>query len=105
MMTETRTHADPSGSEAQLADFFKLLSCASRVQILRVLLQGEINVGELAERLGMSASSISHQLRILRSAKPVRKRRFGKEFRYALASDSVRSMIEASINCVETRIR
>ena len=62
-------------------------------------------MGELAERLGMSASSISHQLRILRSAKLVRKRRFGKEFRYSLASDSVRSMIEASINCVETRIR
>ena len=102
-MTEERVSvASPDGSETRLADYFKVLSCASRIRILRALLQGETNVGELAEQLGQSASSVSHQLQILRAAKLVRKRRFGKELRYSLANDSVRRMIEASLKCVET---
>lgn len=104
-MTEERVSvAGPDGLEARLADYFKVLSCTSRIRILRALLQGEIGVGELAEQLGQSASSVSHHLQILRAAKLVRKRRFGKELRYSLANDSVRRMIEASIKCVEAWI-
>ena len=104
-MTETRIPAaSPDGSEARLADFFKVLSCSTRIYILRALLKGEIGVGELAEQLGLSASSVSHQLQILRAAKLVRRRRSGKELRYSLANDSVRSMIDASMNCVKDRI-
>ena len=100
-MTETRIPAaSPDGSEERLADFFKVLSCSSRIYILRALLKGETGVGELAEQLGLSASSVSHQLKILRSAKLVRRRRFGKELRYSLANDSVCCVIEASMKCV-----
>lgn len=52
-------------------------------------------MGLLAERLGMTGSSVSHQLQILRSARLVRQRKLGKERRYALASDAVRTMLEA----------
>ena len=105
MMAEARTPAaSPNGSETRLADFFKVLSCSSRICILRALLQGESSAGELAEQLGLSASSVSHQLQILRAAKLVRRRRSGKELRYSLANDSVRSMIDASMNFVEDRI-
>lgn len=48
------------------------------------------------EYLGVpTGSSVSHQLQILRSARLVRQRKLGKERRYALASDAVRTMLEA----------
>ena len=88
------------GLEQPLADFFKVLSCASRIHILRILLQGETSVGVLAEQLGMTGSSVSHQLQILRTARLVRQRKLGKERRYALASEAVRTMLEAGAQCV-----
>ena len=53
-----------------------------------------------AEQLGMTGSSVSHQLQILRHARLVRQRRLGKERRYTLASDAVRTMLEAGAQCV-----
>ena len=89
--------------EVRLADWFRLLGCASRVHILRVLLQGEAGTGELSEGLNMSSSALSHQLRILKGAKLVRARRAGNDFFYTLASDSVRTMVEASLACVQAQ--
>ncbi len=96
--------AGADGLETELADFFKVLSCASRVHILRVLLEGETSVGVLAEQLGMTGSSVSHQLQILRHARLVRQRRLGKERRYTLASDAVRTMLEAGVQCMGNQV-
>ena len=91
------------GLEMQMADFFKVLGCASRIHILRILLRGETSVGELARELGLSSSSVSHQMQILKASKLVRKRRVGKTILYTLASDTVQSMIDSSIKCAEAQ--
>ncbi len=105
MAEETIQVSGPDELEARLADYFKLLGCASRIHILRVLLRGEAGMEELSEGIQMSPSALSHQLRILRGAKLVRARRAGNDFSYTLASDSVRTMVEASLACVEAQSR
>ena len=65
----------------QSADFFSALSDTSRVRIIAALLEGETNVGTLAEIVGISESAVSHQLRTLRQMRLVRARRQGRQDR------------------------
>jgi DNA-binding transcriptional ArsR family regulator len=67
-----------------LAETFKVLGDATRVRILDVLSRRELNVGDIAEVLGLSESAVSHQLRLLRNAHLVRQRRSGQMMFYAL---------------------
>lgn len=69
---------------ADLADTFKVLGDATRVRILDVLSRQELCVGDIAELLGLSESAVSHQLRLLRTARLVRQRRAGQQMFYAL---------------------
>ena len=62
-----------------LSDFFKNFGDSTRIKIVSALMAGELCVADIAEVLEISASAISHQLRILRQAKIVRSRRVGKQ--------------------------
>ena len=85
----------------QLADLFATLSDASRVRIISVLLDDEMNVGVLAEKLGMSESAVSHQLRGLRQMHLVRARRQGRRIFYQLDDDHVRQLFLMGVDHVE----
>ena len=50
----------------RVAELFSALSDPSRVRIIAALLPGKMNVGDIAEAVGMSPSAVSHQLRIRR---------------------------------------
>lgn len=78
---------------AALADLFRLLGDTSRLRIVLVCLGGSVPVAGIAERLGLSASLVSHHLRLLRAARLVRAERRGKQVFYALADDHVRRML------------
>ncbi|MBE5986320.1 regulatory ArsR family protein [Lacrimispora xylanisolvens] len=76
----------------QMTEFFKVLGDPVRIKILSLLYcdelcVNELCVNELAEILEASASSISHQLRILRVNRFVNKRRDGKLVYYSLANE------------------
>lgn len=77
-----------------LAEFFKVFGDATRIRILRLLLQGEKNVGELAEKMDMTQSAVSHQLRVLRQNALVKYRKEGKTVYYSLDDDHVRTVLE-----------
>ena len=62
-------------------------------KILYVLFEAEMCVCDIAALLGMTVSAISHQLRVLKSARLVRYRREGKTMFYALADDHVRTIL------------
>ena len=55
-----------------LADLFSALSDPTRLRMISVLLEGEMNVGQLASQLEMTESAVSHQLRGLRQLRLVR---------------------------------
>jgi DNA-binding transcriptional ArsR family regulator len=77
----------------RLAELYKNFSDPTRLRILYELSHGELHVQDIAEKIGMSQSSISHQLRILRNVRLVRFEKEGKNVRYALDDDHVSDIL------------
>ena len=84
-----------------LAELFKVFGDSTRIRILYVLFEDELCVGDIAELLNMSQSSVSHQLRILKDAKLVKFRREGKSIFYALDDEHVYHILEMGMEHVE----
>jgi DNA-binding transcriptional ArsR family regulator len=84
----------------QLADLFSTLSDASRVRIISALLEKEMNVGVLAEKLKMSESAVSHQLRGLRHMRLIRGRKAGRQVFYCLDDDHVEQLFRMGLDHV-----
>ena len=79
---------------AEAAGLLKSLANQDRLLILCYLADGEKNVGELQEILGLSQPTISQQLSRLRFEHLVESRRNGKAIYYRLCSDEVARVIE-----------
>jgi DNA-binding transcriptional ArsR family regulator len=77
----------------QLAEIFRILGDPTRIKILHVLLKREMCVCDIAETLDMGQSAISHQLRVLRSAKLVKFRKEGKEAWYSLDDNHITALM------------
>lgn len=90
---------DPQTAE-QLAQVFRALADPTRVRIVSALAETELCVGDLAAVLGMSISAVSHQLRLLRELRIVRKRRQGKHIYYALDDAHVRDLLARGLEHV-----
>src|ERR1700759_18972 len=84
-----------------VADVFGLLSDPGRLRMLVVLLDDESSVGRLAEQAGLSESSASHALRLLRAHRIVQARRDGRMVRYRLADEHVRLLLEIALQHAE----
>lgn len=85
----------------KLAEFFKILGDITRVKILFVLDQNEMCVCDIANVLGMSKSSISHQLGTLRRNGIVKCRKSGKEVFYMLDDEHVKQVFEIGTEHIE----
>ena len=82
-------------SEAQdMAEFFGVLGDATRLRLISVLAAEECCVCDLATRLEMTESAISHQLRALRTARLVRYRKEGRQVFYRLHDFHVLSLYQ-----------
>ena len=79
------------------ADFFKVFGDSTRFRILYALKERELCAGDIAERVKMSASAVSHQLKVLRVSNFVKTRRDGKEIYYSLADEHVEQIIACGI--------
>lgn len=77
-----------------LADLFKVFGDSTRIRILYLLLDGEMNVGDISDKLSMNQSAVSHQLKTLRQSDLIRVRRDGKAMYYSLADDHVESILK-----------
>ena len=84
-----------------LADLFSALSDPTRLRIISILLEGELNVGDLAAKLNMTESAVSHQLRGLRQLHLVRSRKDGRQVYYALDDDHVARLYLLGLDHVE----
>ena len=83
-----------------MADVFKVLGDPTRLRILRVLMNQEVCVRDIADKLGMGQSAVSHQLRILRDARLVQFRRDGKTVYYSLADAHVFTLLDVGLEHV-----
>lgn len=88
----------------KLAEFFKILGDTTRTKILFALDKNEMCVCDIANVLGMSKSSISHQLGTLRRIGIVKCRRQGKEVYYMLDDDHVKELFEVGLKHIEHKV-
>jgi len=93
MMVKDELDIDLSLKDAQrMATTFKGLADPTRLKILAVLLQGEACVSELSERVQISQSAVSHQLRLLRHLRFVSARREGQQIFYRIDDEHIEDL-------------
>jgi len=85
---------------ARLADIFSALGDPSRIRILSALKDGEMNVGALAELIGLSESAVSHHLRSLRQLRIVRPRKSGRQVYYTLDDEHIADLYQRGLDHV-----
>lgn len=70
------------------------LANPDRLMILCTLVQGECNVGELAQRSGISQPTLSQQLTVLRREELIASRKEGKYVYYRLENPAVFAVMQ-----------
>ncbi len=90
---------DPKTAE-HVAELFRALGDPNRVRIVAALAEGEMNVGALAQRIGISESAVSHHLRGLRQLRLVRARKEGRQVYYRLDDDHIEDLYRRGLDHV-----
>lgn len=85
-----------AGTAARVAETFKVLDDPTRVRIVHALSLAELCTYDLAAILGISESTVSHQLRMLRLLRLVKHRREGRVVYYSLDDEHIRHLFEQS---------
>ena len=83
-----------------IAELFKGFADPTRVHILSLLAQEELCVTDISEKVALSQSAISHQLRILKQMQLIKFRRDGKNILYSLADDHVKTILQMCLEHV-----
>jgi DNA-binding transcriptional ArsR family regulator len=76
-----------------VARLFSILADTTRARLLTALTSGELCVCDLAAATGVNRTTVSHQLKVLREHRVVRRRREGKVIYYALDDEHVASLL------------
>ncbi len=80
-------------NSAEAVKLLKAVSNERRLIILCHLLEGEMSVGEINERLDLSQSALSQHLALLRKQELVTTRKASQTVYYRIESDEVKAII------------
>ena len=84
----------------ELAEMFRLMSDPSRLRIILACRDAPAAVNEMAEKLGISPSLVSHHLRLLRAARLLQADRRGRQVFYVVGDSHIRSMLTDMVDHV-----
>ena len=84
-------------SASRLADFFALFSDCSRLRVISALAISRMCVTDLADVCRMNQTTVSHQLRSLKSMGIVESERQGKIVFYRLADNKINDIVRGGI--------
>ncbi|MCX7932757.1 MAG: metalloregulator ArsR/SmtB family transcription factor [Rhodovarius sp.] len=79
---------------------FRLMSDPTRLKIILACVDAPAAVGEMAERLSISGSLVSHHLRLLRAARLLQAERRGRQVFYVVGDPHIRSMLSDMVDHV-----
>lgn len=99
MENETNTpHSLDEETLFIVSQTFKALSDPTRIRILYLLFQGEHSVNEIAEKLSLLQTTVSHQLRFLKNLRLVKYRREGTTLFYSHDDNHVMDILQQTID-------
>lgn len=90
---------------APIADYFKVLSEVSRLQILNCLRSGEMNVTELGEATGLGQANLSKHLKILTQAGVLARNPQGVSVYYEISDPVIFDLCELVCDRVAERMQ
>lgn len=91
----------PEALATSMASTLKGLADPTRLRLLSVLFNGEACVNELVDKLEMTQSAISHQLRVLRDLKFVSYRRDGQQIIYHIDDEHIGDLFRLALEHAE----
>ena len=80
-----------------VSNLFKIMGDKTRMRLLWALDNNELCVNDLAVLLNMTKSAVSHQLKVLRTAKLIKYRKRGKHVYYSLDDGHVKTVIDMAL--------
>ncbi|MEI6458319.1 MAG: metalloregulator ArsR/SmtB family transcription factor [Pseudomonadota bacterium] len=89
------SYADVNAHAGQAAQLLKALANEQRLRILCALVDGELSVGEINQRVTLSQSALSQHLALLRESGVVTTRRKAQTVWYGLAAGPARRVMQA----------
>ena len=89
---------------SQVADYFKVISEVSRLQVLCSLRSGQKSVSEIIEITGLGQANVSKHLKILAQAGVVSRRQQGVSVFYKIADPMIFDLCEMVCDRLATRL-
>lgn len=95
-MSDASSKPLPPALIERVADRFRLLGDPTRLRLVNELhTSGELTVGELVERVGISYATASKQLALLRAHGTLARRREGTRIHYRIADPTIDEFCDA----------
>ena len=85
----------------KMAELFRALNDATRIKILVQLLQEEICVTDISRNLGITESSISHHLQVLKMNHLVQRKKKGKFVFYQVTDEYIKQILELALDHIQ----
>ncbi len=77
-----------------LSELFKIFGDSTRIKIINILIGEEQCVNEISDKINVSQSAVSHQLRILKASKLVKYRKEGNMIYYSIDDDHIEKIFK-----------
>ncbi len=88
-------------TNTRMAQFLKVFGDETRLRILFLLEEKEYTVTELVEKISMTKSAISHQLKTLKDNRIVKMRKVGKNIYFSLNDDHVSKILNITVEHIK----
>jgi DNA-binding transcriptional ArsR family regulator len=85
----------------RLEELFSAVADTTRLRIILLLRQNRIRSSDIALKLEMTTSAISHQLRWLRDRRIVKVEKIGRESYYSLNDECIGELLNVAIKHIE----
>lgn len=97
LVVSAKKHLIPDETLLDIADFYKALSDSTRIKIINLLSENELCVCDISSILNLTKSTVSHQLKNLKSLNLIKSVKRGKEVWYSLADNHVKLVFEVCL--------
>lgn len=84
-----------------LANFFSMFSDTTRLKIISALAVSEMCVSDISNILQINQTTVSHQLKILKTTGTVKYRREGKIIYYAIADKMINDCLLSGVDYLQ----